>query len=256
MLAGFANPMYQPATCSCPCSGTPSNAKCAYTSIYIYDNNTCNGSGMNHYVYPTTTCTPGGTVYANGGILDPYFYIAGTCAAPPVQVTKPAYSWAAEAIGCAPVSTAALGCSGGNVCLPRASAPFRSDAYCIEATGDVSCPVGPYATKYVYYGGATDMRACTPCECIAKGTCTSTYTGYTDASCGTPAAQLTNRAVPTSFSPSCAVTFTGSSTPASFKVTSETLDSASLSCVVDNSTGGQPVGTVMPDSPTTVCCTQ
>jgi hypothetical protein len=255
-LAGFADPVYQPAMCNCPCSGTPSNPKCAYTSIYIYDNNTCNGSGMNHYVYPTTTCTPGGVTYPNGGILDPYFYIAGTCTAPPVQTTKPAYSWMTAAIGCAPVSTAAPGCGMGAVCVPRTSAPFRSGVYCIQSTGDVSCPVGPYATKTVYYAGATDGRTCTPCYCNPAGTCMSTYTGYTDANCTTASTQLMNRPLPTSFSPSCAVTFTGSTTPGSFKVVSETLVSSSLSCVPDNSTGGQPVGMVTPSSPTTVCCTQ
>jgi hypothetical protein len=248
--------MYQPATCNCPCAGTPSNPKCAYTSIYIYDNNTCNGSGMNDYVYPTTTCTPGGTVWANGGLRDPYFYIAGNCAAPPVQTTKPAYSWMTAAIGCAPVSTAAPGCGGGDVCVPRAATPFRSGVYCIESAGDVSCPVGPYATKTVYYAGANDTRTCTPCYCTAQGTCNSTYTGYTDGNCMTPTTQLKERAVPTSFSNACAVTFTGSSTPGSYKITSETLDTSSLSCVADTSSGGQPVGMVMPDPPTTVCCTQ
>jgi hypothetical protein len=259
VLAGFGTPTYQPATCSsCSCTGSPSGAGCSYGTVYVYDSTngvgTCVGAGQ-LFVALSKTCVAAST-YPNGSVIDPYWYgSGGTCPTPPPPTpTVPPYSWTSVAVGCAPPTASGLGCGPSSVCMPRPSAPFRDNVYCISpaAEGPATCPAGPYATTYAFYAGATDSRACSACACKPQTTCTTTYSGYSDSGCVTVLPSLDNRAIPSMHIPSCAVTFNGSSTPASFKITSEMVSST---CALDP-TGGQPIGNVTPIQPITFCCTQ
>jgi hypothetical protein len=151
-------------------------------------------------------------------------------------------------------STHARGCRGnafgpcpnlGDTCGPVAPPGFL---VCALTAGDVDCPSDtPYSDKYVFYQGADDTRACSPCACASvPGTCSGLLSAYADGACGSVVASV----------------LIGSSLPQCDNVSilaSTTLGSKSIQSVAYTPgactpSGGVASGAVTPLSPATFCC--
>jgi hypothetical protein len=120
----------------------------------------------------------------------------GSCA-PKASHNIPKPSFAEETRICGGAATAG-GCGSGQICAPKAFAPYDM---CVYRPGDGPCPSVGYTKKAVVYDGATDTRACSQCSC---GNATSTCKGKVEFSsqcnggvylssvlgCGAPAVNL------------------------------------------------------------------
>jgi hypothetical protein len=98
------------------------------------------------------------------------------CPAGGGAATVPPFAWADLGVACtSSATTAAVGCTGTQVCQPRAAAHFES-GLCVEQTGEVVCPAGSaFTARHVFYASVDDGRACAACTCGAAvgGACAS-----------------------------------------------------------------------------------
>jgi hypothetical protein len=97
----------------------------------------------------------------------------GACANSGGAATVPAVTWRNVGVACASSVAAAIGCTGANVCQPRASSPFLH-GLCIHQAGDLACPTGTaFTDRHVFFSTVTDTRGCTACACgpAAGGSC-------------------------------------------------------------------------------------
>lgn len=104
--------------------------------------------------------------------------IGGSCAANPT-VSKPAVSYATQGRTCAFAGNVGAGCSGGDVCAPKA-APYKM---CVVRTGDVACPAG-FLVKHLTGRVVADTRGCSQCTCnFNQGACGGTLTLFSNNAC-------------------------------------------------------------------------
>lgn len=223
-LAGSA------ASCSACSCGAPTSASC--TSNYMCERTSgCAG-----------TCTAG-SPSSPGCVESPQVsatYLprgplgtTGSCGATASTATVDAPTWGREARLCTASASAATGCPGGEVCVPRPASPAPA---CVVSAGNVACPAD-YTEREVFYGGFSDNRGCTMCTCGFSATgCSVAYTAYSAPGCtGTATATAIN---------TC---YTGD--PASYQITHT---AAGATC--NPTGGGAPIGGVAGTAPSTVCC--
>ncbi len=166
--------------------------------------------------------------------------LPGTCAAS-AATNVPDAGWTASARLCQVGEPMSGQCAGGEVCVPPVASPFVS---CIAMAELSPCPSGPYTSRRVYYGAATDTRACTECSC---STPSLECTGGTVATFGNPGCAMQPH-VAWNAPQSCAdihgaqsAVYDGDAVPSSGPCTP---------------VGGVPTGQLTPTSPTTICCTR
>jgi len=157
------------------------------------------------------------------------------CSASGGALTAPPATFGSVALGCAS-SLPSTGCASGESCGPAPPGPFNV-GLCISQSGDVPCPGAyVYSVAHVFYGGSTDARACSACQCTAP-TCDGIVDFFSSGSC---------------------TGVTGSSGLGAFCYIPGTSGSAmfvpsSTTCMAS---GGAASGTVTGTTPTTFCCTQ
>jgi hypothetical protein len=175
--------------------------------------------------------------------LSPPAPVVGAC---PVYrtATVPEAGWGARARLCAVGEPASGVCDAGEICTPPVGAPFEL-AYCITTSQLANCPAGPYSHPRVYYGGAADDRACSPCLCGPSSvTCAGgTVTTFMGMNCG-----LGPIPMPSIASQSC--TNVGGAQSALYN------NDAVVTPGVCAPSGGLATGSFTAMTPTTICCTQ
>jgi hypothetical protein len=239
---GNRSPNAPAAQCGCTC-GSVNGATCGAPDVSIYDQSQCQ-SFCNKYsnvssCQSTSSCNTGSSVRGTPGQAS-----GGSCSKTPSK-TVPNWSWGKNGRACGG-ATLAMGCMGSAVCAPAPSAPFA--AVCIQQTGDVACPGGTYSQKYVFYGGYTDSRDCTTCNCDQPNgvMCTGgTVTIWDASSCQGSYATI-------AVDGSCHSA--GGTTTISVKQATAATASGG-SCNKSNG-AGQPSGQFTPTTPTTLCCNQ
>lgn len=166
--------------------------------------------------------------------------VPGTCVASATTVVPDA-GWSASARLCGVREPASGLCAAGEVCAPPVEPPFVS---CIALSELSPCPPGPYASRRVYYGAATDTRGCTDCSC---GPPSVTCTGGTVATFGHPGCS-----VPSSTTWSAPQSCADVHGDQSLVYEGDAVPSSGPCAPI----GGVPSGQLTPVAPTTICCTQ
>jgi hypothetical protein len=173
----------------------------------------------------------------------------GSCAATP-STSKPPWGWTETARACQPSSVGG-GCSGAQVCVPVPPSPFLAKL-CVMQTGDLPCPSGSsYSLKHSFFGSVNDGRSCTPaCACgsVTGVTCSggtvAVYSMYSGSTCGGSMQDIPIDGACHALSPLV---------PGNVFAQANSPSTASGgTCTV--TANGQPQGSVVAASPTTVCC--
>jgi hypothetical protein len=174
--------------------------------------------------------------------LGPSDASGGSCSPLGGGATLPAFRWSRIARGCAsPGAAEGAGCNPRELCVPRPARPFEP-GICVSQAGDVACPGTPYRIKRLYHQNASDTRSCSPCGCLApEGVHCPVLGVRLNTSDCTGATEL-NRAT----APGC-LTFVTPST----RITIGPAQDGSCP-----PSGGAPIGTVVPNAPLTVCCSE
>ena len=163
-------------------------------------------------------------------------------ATPQPTSSIPPSTWGTTARACGTTPTTG-GCSGGALCVASPPAPFGK--VCVSQPGMAACPAGAYSVAHVFYGGVSDSRSCSGCSC-GTPTGTSCTGAQVDAfSMNTGACGGTE--TPLAFG-SCATV--GVPILGEQETTAPTADNGTCS-----PSGGQPSGSGVPATPTTLCCT-
>jgi len=237
------------ASCSCQCN--PSVTQCASPTMTIYEaacvagtGCSCTGTSCDTFTLQAAVCTtvaPSAcTVKVATGMNATAPVPSGSC--PPVAGKSAApITWGTSAQACSSsIAIAQVDCPAGDVCAPKAAAPYGS-TLCISQAGDIACPTQGYTQKQTFYGGADDQRTCTACTCGSPtgASCDATIDMYTsaDGSCtGTPNEFIT----PFSCDPV--------NDPVDMRLV---VSSQGGSCVASTVSA---TGSATPISPTTFCC--
>jgi hypothetical protein len=227
-----------PAQCSCEC-GAVTGASCGPPAINFYSDGSCTKSCPLASQVIGSTCT----VLSVAGCGGLHFTLSsgapsGRCA-PAASTTLPALEWQTNARLCGlPSSPPTSGCEAGRVCAPSTGLPFES-AYCLARAGDWTCP-SLYPARRTFYASAVDSRACGACTCQSPTgvQCTAAVSTFGDANC--------NGGVMMESAPAAC-------SSAGLKAAMATGDTATGGSCAPS--GGAPMGTVTPSTPTTVCCT-
>jgi hypothetical protein len=235
---GHATPLAAGASCQCTCQGPCSLVVSTYT------NNNCGGTHLCAATTVSASCVPAaGACAVQTAKITTGVAFAGC--SPGAQKSVPPYSWVTAARACASGRTTYFqgGCDAGQVCAEAPPTTFAR-GLCIYQSGNPACPAGGYAVAHAVYGDAGDSRDCnaSACQCsggAAGGTCSATNVTLSSAS---------NCAGGACLGGSCGAPFPLTSSP----YIGATLTYSSGSCT---STGtASPVGTVTPNTPTTICC--
>jgi hypothetical protein len=268
---GYRSPNAAPPQCSACSCGSPQGATCTVDKIHV-TSATCAevlGGVANCYkgVTPiidgachnlgipgglktcgppdvaTNTCPPGTQVCNLSVYLDDAVVAGGVCAPSTQAPTITPFTWSNAARACLP-TTEGKGCANDFACLPNAAAPFG--AVCISKLGDNACPAGSgYTTKKVFYDlDPTDTRACSDCSCGAPNgfSCTTAITTYSDTAC-------TSANSTTDASMSACNSFVNNPAVGSYKSVSTTFTGGTCAA-----SGGQAMGSVVPQNAVTFCC--
>jgi hypothetical protein len=108
--------------------------------------------------------------------------VGGSCT-PELLEPIPSANFDTQILACA-LDAAAPACGDGGVCMVPPEAPFEA-SICIATEGDVQCPSGAYAERFVYHTGFEDSRECGQCSCeLAPGTKCSGDVRLLGNSCG------------------------------------------------------------------------
>lgn len=219
-----------PATCACSCGSFAGT--CAVT-VTDYQDSRCMQGGAPHVLQPSV-CVP-----TDGGprSFRASTAIQGGCPAD-ASVNVPPLGVIPSAVGCAPSQPE--GCEAG-VCFPPPPVGAR---LCVRSSTEddggaaPACPA-EYPVPLALSAGVEDTRGCSACKCTAIARCNFTYSLYTSPICGL-FGQGTQRSDIGCYSPS--------------GILSERLGSASVtgSCLA---TGGAPIGGVIGQTASTMCCT-
>jgi hypothetical protein len=239
------------ARCTCSC-GAAQGVGCNPPVVTFYSDSTCqtlctgvpNPASLSSCV-TTPSCTP---TYLT--ISAPTANDAGFCP-PAAAVTLPDAGWSSGARACVPLTPQQGSCGSQQYCLPS-SAPF-----CISHSGDVQCPSTEpdYPFRYVYYQGFTDGRGCSACSCSSPGASCKYPPGFTPVfSYGDVAGPGPGCTVPSGnpyFSPA-PCTAKASPSDIAFGLGIE----AGIEAGGCTPSGGQPDGSAVPNTATTLCCSE
>ena len=229
------------AQCSCSC-GAPSGATCGAATVQFGTGGCSSSCGSASL--PLATCTSVQTL-ATGCGAGAQVTISGSTAAggncqPDAAVTLPPPAWAAQAVACAPSSTSPAGCGAGQECVPAPQTPFMH--FCVSKAGVNSC-VAPFTQQHLYYAALGDSRGCTACTCGGASGVDCNANGHV----GTWGNPNCNASAGPSLGPLPVACTTAS--PHSMEFTTTPTGG---SCAPS---GGQPTGSLTPQTLTTVCCT-
>jgi hypothetical protein len=159
----------------------------------------------------------------------------------PVAAKLP-FTWGTEARSCHGVAYGPCA-TPDEVCAPAAEPGF---AQCLVQKGDNACP-DRYTDRHVLYGGFSDTRECTPCACSAPvgGTCTAQLSVFKDNACST----LSSINGLSSTGPTCFDIL-----PSGQTLGSKLAEAPVYAPGVCQASGGEPMGQVLPEGPSTYCC--
>ncbi len=227
-----------PAKCSCDC-GPVTGASCGSPVVSFYSDGTCMQSCSPASQVIGSTCTML-NIAGCGGL---HFTLApgapsGGCA-PVSSTTLPALEWQTSVRLCGmPSPPPTSGCEAGQICAPTTGLPFES-VYCVARMGAWACPSG-FPAQRTYYASYVDSRTCSACTCESPTgiQCSAMVSTFGDPSCNGGMMQQSAPAACSGAGLKAAMT-TG---------TKATGGSCAPS-------GGIASGTVVPSTPTTVCCT-
>ncbi len=242
--AGSAGPDASAATCSCSCG--PPNSACGPPAVTYFRDGMCTQSCGPSRQELGAGCTSLDVGNCNGGVhftvAAPVAMPGGQCA-PVASQTLPPVTWASHARLCAPTLPAAVAaCGAGQVCAAATDLAFEPSTYCVMRAGQWPCPQDFPRARTYYDGSVADQRTCSTCTCGAPagGTCQNATV-----SVGSGPVCSTGSAITT---PSLCAPLAGMSVA---EVTSG-MDSVGGACPP---AGGKASGTVIPTTPTSVCCT-
>lgn len=247
------------AACTCSC-GSPSGAVCSAPVATYFDDPLCKVPCAIASTTIGSACTPLAPPIAGCMAIHTEFSAtledAGTCSvdasalAPPLMWQESARLCAPSAVDTttAPTGPASGACEAG-ICVPGIGSAFEN-TYCTVYADIVSCPDAGYAVRHAYddaghpyYAGAIDTRACTPCGCAPPA-------GVT---CAMDAGTSTAMSAGTCVDPMPIGTCTSTAAPSTFATATAAPAGGACATTPD---GGEPVGTVVPTAPYTICCTQ
>ena len=230
--------------CTCDCSA-PENNPCVHGMLAAKIGN-ANCTALNLTFPVTGGCDSLGVTINNtyGSLRAKPLGIAAIDA--PGTGVLPGMQPGASATTCAPDVTAAAGCTGGGVCLPKAT----SASVCVQMDGDVPCPGAPFINRTVV--GATaavdDQRICAACTCSSSAaSCANPmFSGFPNDMCG---GNPVNAAV---INNTC--TFTPNNTD--WDGDNHFVYTATPVTPTCSLKGALPAvsGTIKPQSATTICC--
>jgi hypothetical protein len=244
---GGANGAPASATCTCTC-GSPTGATCSAPVLSFNNKNNCHGMACGMVSLSQGACTDVGSTGASCGSLSASSSTAsgGTCAAD-ASASVPPWSWGSLAEACMPSALPDAGCGAGGQCMPLLPLPFEAHV-CILKQGTGACPGGGYDIARVYYGGAQDTRGCSSCSCGSPATgvdCNANAQVVLWSSTGCDAGTTL---VVSSPNPSNCETPVFKTQGATFTTTPKGGTCTPV--------GGQATGGIVPQDPTTICCTQ
>ncbi len=240
---GLSNPDAPSAQCSCSCSA-PAGVTCSAPQTKFFDDPTClltcgspNGDGA-------LTCAKPGTTYCDAKKISAFSVTAstasgGTCT-PSRTAAVPPMTWGAQIRLCGRANVAAS-CADGT-CVGATLPPFDATNRCVLRPGTWECPAG-YPQRRVFYEGGSDTRSCSSCTCGAAAgvTCEASVSTYGSSSCS--GAPTTTKRVPVACTSTTGVERLSVSTPTP----------TGGSCPTS---GGVPLGSFTPETPSTVCCVE
>ncbi len=225
---------FDPAGCGCECG--PIQDACNGKATVVPFLQGCISPGAQGVLAPAGQCqAANGPILAlgaaaNGPLPDPS---AGCAPMRSVDIGEVMGTQTATFCS-APDTLVQGGCSAGNLCAPKAAAPYK---ICIAGPGPDACPSG-YTQEAVVYPDITDTRDCSDCQCQPQGvSCGGKVDLYAGAGCS---GAVTSIPVPAQCSDNAGFTI------ASVKYTPMTNGSC-------NHLPVSPIGTVT-GAPYVVCC--
>jgi len=241
---GLGAPSFSAANCSnCSCSEA-TGATCPLPTVELFDSTSCSGDPYTTQIQQAGACTTvDDPVEFDSGRVVPSGPQGGSCAASGGSPTLQDPTWGSRGVVCdADLAQSGAGCGGTSVCLAEPPSPYLG-RFCFHRPGDVPCPNGSDA-RYVVFGGWTDARGCSPCECSdPAGVCEDgSVRVFGNAFCS-----LASNTVP--MDGACTQLSGGQ-----FFTSIRFEDGGVPSGIQCTASGGEPMGTVSPTDPVTVCC--
>jgi hypothetical protein len=237
---GYAEASAPAASCTCAC-GAPEGGTCSDPVTNFWFDNVCTkGCGSPNQAIQTS-CTPVTGSGCSHFTLSAPVASGGSCA-PSGTTEVPDAAWTVNAILCGS-DAGTGGCDDGSVCTPTTTGPFLLATYCIATNGDTATCPSSYPKVRTYFASASDTRGCSTCSCGSPdgSACVGgTTTFYDQPGCS-------HNPVSEPMPSGC----TNNPNGQSGIYTGETPAGGSCS-----PSGGLPVGTFTPTSPTTICCTK
>jgi hypothetical protein len=245
-FSGGASVSMPPAQCTCNC-GSPTGVTCGAPTL-MFDKN-CHNMKCGMVSVPQGACTNlapfDSTCGATFGVNVGGSSASGGSCASDASASVPQWSWGSLAVACSPSTLPGVSCGTGGQCMPAPSSPFEGHI-CVLQQGAGGCPAGDYSMPRVYYGTAQDTRGCSACSCGSPPTgvdCAGNaqVVLWETSDCDGGASQLV------------------SPLPSGCVMPGFKMQGATFSTTPANGgctpLGGQPTGSVAPQSPVTICCT-
>jgi hypothetical protein len=230
------------AACSC---GTPAGGSCGNPTATVHDTAAvCTSTTLQTFgPLNAQSCITFSYGDASNAALagEPPVTDEGSCApAGGTLVQLPTVTWQTTARLCA--GDLGAGCSGGEVCVPQAAAPFEATT-CVYQSGDLACP-GGFGDRHMLFAGFDEGRDCGSCSCgdASGGSCTGTVRVYEANDCkakktdvpadGSTCVSFDHATGSVGYAPDAGGPLGGDCSPS----------------------GGAPEGEASPSQPFTVCC--
>jgi hypothetical protein len=232
-FSGQSEASADPAECSCSC-GEPTDVTCSAPATSLFTDPACGEPACAVDASPRTC---GDALFCGGNnkvvavSFGPSLPSGGSCK-PSATAHVPPVAPRRSIRLCAPLA-AGSDCEGG-ACQPKPSPVFATSNRCVVQDGDIAVCPAAFPHRRVYYGGGSDTRACSQCQCDAPvgTTCAATASTCRDAT--------------TVDAPSgCLAVSTGA------KVVTDPGTPHGGACAPS---GGEPIGAFDPGQATTVCC--
>jgi hypothetical protein len=183
-----------------------------------------------------------GTIPRSIALLGPAPLVdPGACPAAGGEVIV-APPWTSQEDVCSVAGPFGAGCGDGSLCVPRGTGEYDGPA-CITQGIDTACPAG-WSDETQTYQGGIDERDCSACGCSVTGaSCIGgSIAAYDHDGCKGQSVSIASTAC---------VDVTTKLDGASGSVRATVPPATGGSCVP---TGGEPIGTVKPTGPLTICC--
>ncbi|MBK9001818.1 MAG: hypothetical protein IPM35_39350 [Myxococcales bacterium] len=215
------------------CKCNTSSVKCE-VSVSMYALAGCQTTANTKKV--SDTCVDFGAAYNYVAVSAPSLKLGTSCTPSGGSITPESPAWAEKTVGCT-AAPQGICTDPSESCLPKGGSTAR---WCVYASGNLSCPPGPYSDKKLVHEDFADTRACSACTC-----------GLPSVSCVGGGADVHQVAIcndgPTA-SPAPSAGCTAATGVRAARYSDWNLQGG---CTAS---GGQKSGSVAPSSPVTVCC--